>query len=101
MNNTKLLENFGDENNKKDISNLGITSCNVLSSTDNIKSNNGFYLLLFIIVIFIIIFIIFCCKGYRLIENKMDDIIYKKYKSEAKSKTNKTEKSIIKKGPKK
>ena len=80
--------------NQNDFSNLGITQCNVLSSTENIKSNVGFYLLLIIIVIFVIIFIIFCERGYNLLENKMDEVIYKKFKEKRKSKTNKIIQSV-------
>ena len=80
INKTKLYENFGDNNNKKEVSNLGITSCNVLASKENIKSNTGFYLLLFILAIFIIIFIIFCSRGYNSLESKIDEVIYKKFK---------------------
>ena len=66
--------------NKKGSNNFGVTSCNVLNSTENIKSNTGFFLLLVIIAIFIIVFIIFCSKGYNLLINKMDEIIYKNLK---------------------
>ena len=97
INITKLYENFKDINNKNDFSNLGITSCDVLSSVDNIKSNTGFYLLLFIIVIFIITFIIFCIKGYNTLENKIDEVIFKKFKNEIKLSENKIENSSIKK----
>ena len=86
INLTKLNEKFGNINNETELSNLGITSCNVLGSTENIESNAGFYSLLFILVIFIIIFIIFCCKGYQLLENQIDDVIYKKFKDKAKNK---------------
>ena len=58
INKTILYENFEDLNDKKEISNLGITSCNVLSSTKNIESNAGFFSLLIILAIFIIIFIV-------------------------------------------
>ena len=85
INLTKLNEKFGNINNKTVLSNLGITSCNIFESTGNFESNTGFYLLLFIIVIFIIIFIIFCCKGYDLIKNKMDEVIEKKFKKETKN----------------
>jgi hypothetical protein len=103
----KLYENFVDINNienndiistiekQKNPSNLGITSCNVLASKENIKSNTGFFLLLFIIAIFIIIFIIFCTKGYNNLQNKIDDIIYKKF--ETKKKKNFCKKSTKKK----
>ena len=88
INLTKLNEKFGNINNETELSNLGITSCNVFESTDNIESNAGFYSLLFIIIIFIIIFIIFCCKGYHLLENQIDEVIYKKFKNESKTKKN-------------
>ena len=63
INTSKLYENFADTSNKKEISNLGVTSCNVLGSTDNIKSNTGFFLLLIILAIFVFIFIMFCSRG--------------------------------------
>ena len=85
----KLYENFGDSSNKMDISNLDITSCNVLSSTENIKSNTGFYLLFFIFVIFIIVFILFYIKGINLLENTIDEVIYKKFKKDSKNKETK------------
>ena len=88
INKSKLYENFGNSENNNTISNFGITSCNVLSSTENIESNTGFYLLLFILVIFFIIFIIFYCKGYNLFKDKIDETIYKRFKSETKHKKN-------------
>ena len=97
INKTKLYENFEDN---KGRSNLGITSCNVLSSTENIESNTGFFLLLLILVMFIIIFIIFCTRGYNSLENKIDEIIHKKFKDETKNKKNKITNSSIKEGKK-
>ena len=84
INKTKLYENFADIKNKKTLSNLDITSCNVLSSKENIESNSGFYLLLFILVAFIIIFIIIYSKGYQLLESTIDKVIYDKFKNETK-----------------
>ena len=95
INKTKLSENFEIKNDKMGGSNLGITSCDVFSSNENIKSNTGFFLLLLILAIFIIIFIIFCTKGYNLLENKIDEVIYKKFKNEKEKKTNKIKKSSI------
>ena len=92
---TKLYENFGDTNNKQRVSNLKITSCNVLSSKENIESNTGFFLLLIIIAIFIIAFIIFCSRGYNSLENKMDEIIYKKFKNEKANKNKNNKISIL------
>ena len=74
--------------NEKGKSNLGIISCNVLGSKENIESNTGFYLLLFILIIFIIIFIIFYCKGYNSLKDKIDEVIHDKFKDEEKKKTN-------------
>ena len=88
INKTKLNENLGNINNKNDVSNLKITSCNVLASKENIESNTGFFLLLIIFVIFIIVFIIFCSKGYNSLENKMDEVIHKKFQNEKKNKNN-------------
>ena len=87
----KLYENFGDEN-KKEISNIDITSCNVLGSKENIENNAGFFSLIIIYAILIIIFIIFCSKGYNLLENKMDEVIYKKFEKK-KHKNKNTSKS--------
>ena len=95
INRTKLYENF-ENSNKKEISNLALTKCNVLSSRENIKSNSGFYLLLFILVAFIIIFIIFYIKGYNLLERAIDEMIYRKFKNEAKNKEKKIENTNIK-----
>ena len=86
INKDKLYENFRDSGDKKDISNLGITSCDVLSSKENIKSNPGFFSLIIIFAILIVIFIIFCSKGYNLLENKMNEVIYKKFKHDKKKK---------------
>ncbi len=84
INKEKLYENFGES--KKEVSNLGITSCNVLGSKENIESNTGFFLLIVIIAIFIIIFIIFCSRGYDSLENTIDEVINKKFKKETKNK---------------
>ena len=99
VNKTKLYENVNINDKSKSTFNLGITSCNVLSSTDNIKSNTGFYLLLFIFAIFIFIAIIFCTKGYNILENKIDEVIDKKFKKNKKTKKNhkiKKNKKLIK-----
>ena len=93
INKDKLYENFGDSSNKKEISNLGITSCDVLSSKENIKSNPGFFSLIIILGIFVIIFILFCSKGYNLLENKMNEVIYKKFQHKNK-KNKKLKKSV-------
>ena len=97
INKTELYENFENIGNKYEFSNLGITSCKVLSSKEDIKSNSGFYSLLIILIIFIIIFIAFCLKGYNLLENKIDEVIYKKFGKEEKStnKKSKTKKTIL------
>ena len=43
INTTKLYENFEDLSSKKRISNLQVTSCNVLGSKENIISNTAFF----------------------------------------------------------
>ena len=80
INSNKLYEIFN--RNKKEVSNLGVTSCNVFSSIENIISNTGFFLLLVILAIFVVIFIIFCTKGYNSLERTIDSVIYKKFKNE-------------------
>ena len=89
---SKLYENFENINNKNGISNLGLISCNVLSSTENIESNTGFYLLLFILVFFVIIFIIFYSKGYNMIEDTIDDAIFKNFKDKKNQESKKIKK---------
>ena len=93
INKDKLYTTF---DNKKSSSNLGITSCNVLSSKENIISNVGFFLLLAILAIFIVVFIIFCSTGYNSLEEKMNEIIQKKFKLEPKIQKNKIIKPITK-----
>ena len=88
INKSKLYENFENTENNNEISIFGITSWNLLSSTENIESNTGFYLLLFIVIIFFIIFIIFYCKGYNLFKDIIDEIIFKRFKNETKHKKN-------------
>ena len=88
----KIYDNF-DNSNKKGNTNFVVISCDILGSTENIKSNTGFFLLLIILAIFLIIFILFCSKGYYLLVNKMDKIIYKKFKNESKHKNNKIKKN--------
>ena len=51
INKDGLYQNFDDSYNKKGSNNFGVTSCNVLNSTENIKSNTGFYLLLVILAL--------------------------------------------------
>ena len=89
---------------EKSLSNLGVTTCNVLSNKENIVSNPGFYTFIFIIILFIIIFIIFCVKGYNSLKDKIDEVIYKRF--EKGNKENKDKKEVnknnnIKKGNKK
>ena len=97
INKESLYENFEDTNSKSEISNLGITSCNILASKENIESNTGFFLLLVILAIFVIIFIIFCSKGYNLLENKIDEVIHKKFNKRIKIKKDKIKNSTFKK----
>ena len=92
-NNTDNLLNKIDSG--KGSSNIGVTQCfNVFENTEQIKSNSGFYLLLLILAIFIIIFILFCSKGKRALERKIDDVIYKKFKSNKNKNKIKNEKVI-------
>ena len=71
-------------------SNLKITRCaNVLTNPEQLKSNSGFYLLLIILAIFLIVFILYCSKGKRMLEQKIDQIIYKKFEKGKKNKKHK------------
>ena len=66
--------------NEKSNSNLKVIKClNKVITSEEIKSNSGFYLLLFIIIIFVIIFIIYYCKGKQLLINNINEIIYNKF----------------------
>ena len=79
----------------KSSSNLDVTKChNVFSFPDKIKTNSGFLTISIILGIFIIIFIIFCIKGKNALENKIDEVIYKKFKND---KNNNKDNKIIKK----
>ena len=79
--------------NEKSASNLAVTKCiKEFVKTENIKSNGGFYSMLIILIIFIIVFIIFCIKGKSMIENKIDDVIYKQF---VKNKNKKPNNSIL------
>ena len=51
----------------------------LLTDTENLKSNPGFFLLIFILVIFIIIFIIFCVKGYNSLKRNIQEVIDKRF----------------------
>ena len=73
---------------EKSSSNLKITQCtNVLTSPEQLQSNSGFFLLLIILIIFIIVFILFCTKGRRMLEEKADEVIYKKFKKDKRKKS--------------
>ena len=81
-NTSNLLNQIKSE---KSGSNLGVTQCyNVLSSTDQIESNSGFYTTIVLLVIYIIVFIMFCSKGRSNIENQIDEAIVKKFKDKKK-----------------
>ena len=58
--------------------NLDVTQCiNLFTSKDEIKSNPSFYILLLIIILLFIIGIFFCCKSYRELNYKMNNVIEK------------------------
>ena len=79
--------------NEEKLTNLNLIKCsNLLSSVDNIKNNSGFYVISIIIILFIIIMIIFCIKGYKNLENKIDEVISIKFKPQnfSKKKVTKT-----------
>ena len=67
--------------NEQKPTNLNLMKCNnLISSSENIKNNTGFFLLAIIIILFIIVMIIFCVKGYNTLENKINEVIYNKFK---------------------
>ena len=83
--------NKGDLINKldssKSSSNLKVAKCinNVFKSPKQSFSNSGFISLLIVLIIFIIVFILFCIKGRKLLINKIDETIYKKFVNKKKS----------------
>ena len=73
INKDKFLNNFIDL--KKNI-NLDVMKCyKTLFSTKGIKTNIGFYIILFIIVIIVILAIIFKVKGFKIFNDKIDEIV--------------------------
>ena len=77
--------------NEQKLTNLNLMKCsNLISSTENLKTNSGFFLIAIIIVLFIIIMIIFCFKGYKSLENKIDEIISVKFKPKTNANKSKT-----------
>ena len=80
INQEKLLNQL---NANKNTLNLDVMQCTqILSSTEDIKTNPGFYLLIFILIIFIIIFIIFFIKGRKELKKKIDNVINKYFNKE-------------------
>ena len=80
----------------KSITNVDVIKCSeILTSTKELKSNPGFFLLILILVVFIVIFIIFSIKGYVILKNNIDKVIYKRFKNENKNCINKNNKKNI------
>ena len=65
----------------KNVMNVDVVQCTeILTSSEDLKSNPGFFLLIIILVIFIIIFIIFCCSGYKNLKKNIENVINKRFK---------------------
>ena len=75
--------------NSQSKTNFNIMKCYNSFSSEDIKNNSGFYTLLIIIIFFIIVMIIFCCKGYKSLEDKIDEVIYNKFRNKKRIKTEK------------
>ena len=73
---------------EKSNSNLKVTKCfnNVFSSFEKLFTNSAFIALTIILVVFLIIFIIFCIKGKQMLNDKIDEVIYKKFDKKPKKK---------------
>ena len=81
-------------NNEEKKTNLNLMKCgDLLTATENIKNNTGFFLLGLIIALFIIVMIIFCVRGYNNLENKIDEVISIKFGNKRTNK-NKSKTSI-------
>ena len=77
------------------ITNFYVFNCYYLiSSSEDIKANPGFYLTLFILVFFVIIFFVFLFKGYSALSNRIDEAIKMKFNPNKKE-NEKNDKLII------
>ena len=86
INQTNLLNSM---ESIKSYINADVVKCaEIFTSTEDLKSNPGFYLLIFISVIYIIIFIFFWIKGYNSLKDKIEEVIYKTFKDQNNIKTN-------------
>ena len=81
--------------NEQKLTNLNLMKCSNLLTSEEIKNNTGFFLIAIIIVLFIIIMIIFCVKGYNDLEEKIDEVISIKFKSEKNTIKKNKSKSLI------
>ena len=82
---------------EKKSTNFDVTQCfNSINAKEDLGSNSGFFILLFILACFLIIFIIFCIRGKQNLINKIDEIIYKKFKKDKnKIEKNKSKPNIL------
>ena len=72
FNREKLLHNF--KNIKKYI-NIGVIKCyKIIMNFKRLKNNIGSYIILFIVLIYVIGLILFLIKGYKLLNEKIDNI---------------------------
>ena len=78
MNQTELINKL---KTTKSMLNMDVVQCiEILTSSEDLKSNPGFFLLIIILVIFLIISTIFCFTGYKTLKKNIDSIINKKFK---------------------
>ena len=83
INKKTLYENFEKKiEEQKKTFNFGVLSCNVLSDTNNVKDNAGFYVLLIINSLFIATMFFFYNQGLDWLKNNMNEIIQKKFGNE-------------------
>ena len=76
--------------NQKTIMNFDVIQCSeIITSSEDLKSNPGFFSLIFILAIFIIVFIVFWVKGYNSLKDKIDNVIYERFKTKNKTNINK------------
>ena len=82
--------------NEEKITNFEVMKCSYLiTSTDDIKKNPGFYIPLFGLILLFFIMILFCFKGYNNLSQRIDEAIKLKFHENHNKNKNKNNKLIV------